>query len=53
MLGVGLAATIAVTVYVTKLARKAMARQSEAAEALTDSADQQQSHEENGQETTN
>ncbi len=37
MLGVGLVATIAVTVYVTKLARRAIAHQSGAAEELTES----------------
>ena len=38
MLGVGLLATIAVTIYVTKLARRAIARQSAAAEKLAESA---------------
>jgi len=37
MLGVGLIATIAVTVYVTRLARRAIARQSGAAEELAES----------------
>ncbi len=37
MLGVGLVATIAVTVYVTKLARRAISRQSGAAEELAES----------------
>jgi len=37
MLGVGLLATIVVTVYVTKLARRAIARQSGAAEELAES----------------
>ncbi len=37
MLGVGLVATIVVTVYVTKLARRAIARQSGAAEELAES----------------
>jgi len=42
MLGVGLLATIAVTVYVTKLARRAIAKQSGAAEELAGSDDQQE-----------
>jgi len=41
MLAVGLLATIVVTVYITKLARRAIARQSEAAEQLTEPEDAQ------------
>ena len=42
MLGVGLVATIAVTVYVTKLARRAISRQSGAAEELAESEQSQE-----------
>jgi len=44
MLGVGLLATIAVTVYVTKLARRAIARQSGAAEELAEADQPQEDH---------
>jgi len=42
MLGVGLIATIAVTVYITKLARRAISRQSGTAEDLAESDKQQE-----------